>query len=152
VSRAFVKESDGEEELPELRISEHRNLVTPAGLAQIEASIERLQGVLSGARDAQDKQAVARAQRDLRYWAARQGSAEVVPPPEAAGVIRFGSTAVLQDPAGQSVEYQIVGEDEADPAAGRISYVSPIAKRLIGKSVGDAVAMADGEAEILGIR
>lgn len=152
MSRAFVKESDGDEELPELRVSEHRNLVTPTGLAQIEANIERLQRDLSGARDAQDKAAVARAQRDLRYWTARQGSAEIVPLPGATGVVRFGSTVVLEDGGGRTVEYQIVGEDEAAPAAGRISYVSPLAKQLIGKSVGDAVTMADGEAEIIGIR
>jgi transcription elongation GreA/GreB family factor len=152
MSRAFVKESDGQEELPELLISEHRNLVTPAGLAQIEAHVERLQTTLSEARVAEDKAGIARAQRDLRYWTARQGSAEVVPLPGAVEVIRFGSTVVLEDPSGQTLEYQIVGEDEADPAAGRISYASPIARRLIGASVGDAVEMADGEAEILEIR
>jgi transcription elongation GreA/GreB family factor len=152
MSRAFVKESEGQEELPELLISEHRNLVTPAGLAQIEAHVERLQTTLSEARAAEDKASIARAQRDLRYWTARQGSAEVVPLPGAVEVIRFGSTVVLEDPSGHTLEYQIVGEDEADPAAGRISYVSPIAGRLIGASVGDVVATAEGEAEILRIR
>jgi transcription elongation GreA/GreB family factor len=151
VSRAFVKESEGQEELPELRVSEHRNLVTPTGLARIEANIERLQAVLSGARTEEDKAAVARAQRDLRYWTVRQASAEVVPLPGAVEVVRFGSRVVLEDRSGQQICYQIVGEDESDPTAGRISYVSPIARRLIGAAVGDAVEMADGEAEILEI-
>jgi transcription elongation GreA/GreB family factor len=154
MSRAFVKESDGEggEELPELLVSEHRNLVTPAGLGQIEAIIERLQAALSTARAGEDRATVARAQRDLRYWIARQRSAEVVPPPHGAEVIRFGATVVLEGQDRPRIEYQIVGEDEADPAAGRISYVSPIARLLIGARVGDVVALADGEAEILEIR
>jgi transcription elongation GreA/GreB family factor len=151
VSRAFVKDSDGDEALPELRVSEHRNLVTPAGLAGIEARIERLQAVLSTARADQDKPAIARAQRDLRYWTARQASAEVVPLAGTAEVVRFGSRVLLEDQSGQKLRYQIVGEDEADPAAGTISYVSPIARRLIGAAVGDAVELADGEAEILEI-
>jgi transcription elongation GreA/GreB family factor len=50
---------------------------------------------------------------------------------------------------GERVRYQIVGEDEADPAQGRISYVSPIARLLIGSTVGDLVTLADGTAEIL---
>lgn len=154
MSRAFVKESDGDggEELPELLVSEHRNLVTPAGLGQIEAIIDRLQAALSAARATEDKASAARAQRDLRYWTARQRSAEVVAPPGAAGVIRFGATVVLEGQDGRRIEYQIVGEDESDPAAGRISYVSPIARLLIGARVGDVVALADGEAEILEIR
>lgn len=154
MSRAFVKESDGDEgeALPELRVSEHRNLVTPAGLRQIEANVERLQATVSDARAAEDRAAVARAQRDLRYWSARLGSAEVVPLPGTAEVVRFGSAVVLQDSSGRRIDYQVVGEDEADPAHGRISYVSPIARRLIGASIGDTVALADGEAEILEIR
>ena len=154
MSRAFVKESDGDEgeELPELRVSEHRNLVTPTGLRQIEANVERLQAVLSAARTAEDRASAARAQRDLRYWSARLRSAEVVPLPGPTDVVRFGSAVVLQDSSGRRIGYQVVGEDEADPAQGRISYVSPIARRLIGASVGDTVALAEGEAEILEIR
>jgi transcription elongation GreA/GreB family factor len=154
MSRAFVKESDGDdgEALPELRVSEHRNLVTPAGLGQIEANVERLQAAVSDARAAGDRAAVARAQRDLRYWSARRRSAELVPLPGAAGVVRFGSAVVLQEPSGRRIDYQVVGEDEADPAHGRISYVSPIARRLIGAAVGDTVALAEGEAEILEVR
>ncbi len=81
MSRAFVKESDGGEgqELPELQVSPHRNLVTAAGLALIEANVERLQSDLSEARAADDRAAVARIQRDLRYWSERQRTAERVP-------------------------------------------------------------------------
>lgn len=153
MSRAFVKESDGAEgqELPELLVSPHRNLVTPAGLRQIERSVERLQAALSEARAAEDRAGVARIQRDLRYWSGRQRSAEVVMPASATGTVRFGSTVALRWRDGRNVRYQIVGEDEADPAQGRISYVSPIARSLIGAAAGDVVALADGEAEILAI-
>ena len=153
MSRAFVKESDGAEgqELPELLISPHRNLVTRDGLRQIEATVERLQAALSEARAAEDRATIARIQRDLRYWSGRQRTAEVVAAPVAAGKVRFGSAVVLQQQDGQRIRYQIVGEDEADPGRGKISYVSPIARSLIGAAVGDVVTLADGEAEILEI-
>lgn len=154
MSRAFVKDSDGAdgEELPELRVSPHRNLVTPAGLRQIEATVEQLQTRLSVARAAEDRAATARIQRDLRYWTERLRTAEVIATSQASGGVRFGSTVALEKQDGERVEYQIVGEDEADPARGRISYVSPIAQLLIGAAVGDVVALADGEAKVLEIR
>ncbi|MEX1994210.1 MAG: GreA/GreB family elongation factor [Steroidobacteraceae bacterium] len=153
MSRAFVKETDGAEgqELPELRVSPHRNLVTPNGLRQIEAQVERLQASLSAARVAQDRAEIARIQRDLRYWSERLRTAEAVTSAPAPGVVRFGSTVTLLKQDGSRVVYQIVGEDEADPAAGRISYVSPIARLLQGAGAGDEVALVDGAAEVLEI-
>jgi len=153
MSRAFVKESDGSEgeELPELLVSPHRNLVTAAGLKQIEATVDRLQSALSEARAAADRAAIAQVQRDLRYWTQRLRTAELVAAPEASDTVRFGASVALEKKDGERIEYQIVGEDEADPARGRISYVSPIARLLIGASVGDFIALADGEAEILEI-
>lgn len=154
MSRAFVKESDGAEgqDLPELLVSPHRNLVTLAGLRQTEATVERLQAALSAARAAEDRAAVARIQRDLRYWSGRQRTAEVIKASAATGAVRFGATVALQKQDGKRVRYRIVGEDEADPAHGKISYVSPIARLLIGAAVGDVVTLADGAAEILEIR
>jgi transcription elongation GreA/GreB family factor len=153
MSRAFVKESDGAEsgELPELRVSPHRNLVTPDGLRQIEAQVERLQAALSAARAAQDRAEIARIQRDLRYWNERLRTAEAVAAAPASGVVRFGATVTLARSDGSRLTYRIVGEDEADPAEGRISYVSPIARLLIGAAVGDVIALTDGAAEILEI-
>ena len=153
MSRAFVKGSDGAEveELPELLVSPHRNLVTPNGMRQIETTVERLQTALSEARTADDRAAIARIQRDLRYWTVRQRTAELVTPPESSDTVRFGSTVVLEKEDGSRIEYQIVGEDEADPAKGKISYVAPIAERLIGAAEGDVVELADGEAEVVGV-
>jgi transcription elongation GreA/GreB family factor len=153
MSRAFVKESDGadDEELAELQVSPHRNLVTAEGYAQIEAMVERLRAELSAARSAEDRAGIKRIQRDLRYWAERQRTAELVKTAPPGAKVRFGSTATLQKADGTRVEFGIVGEDEADPANGKISYVSPIAKLLIGASVGDEIALPDGTAEITAI-
>lgn len=153
MSRAFVKEPDGAEgeELPELRISPYRNLVTPAGIRQIESTVERLQSELTEARAAADRAAIARIQRDLRYWTERLRSAEVVATSAASGRVRFGSIVTLLKQDGERVRYQIVGEDEADPANGKISYVSPLARLLIGADAGDVAALVDGDAEILEI-
>jgi transcription elongation GreA/GreB family factor len=88
----------------------------------------------------------------LRYWTERQRTAELVPPSSPTGKARFGSVVVLAKPGGGAVEFRIVGEDEADPSRGRISWVSPIARRLIGREAGDAVELSDGVAEIVEIR
>src|SRR5688572_10240844 len=154
MSRAFVKEGDGAEGEPlaELQVSLHRNLVTAEGVVQIEAQVERLRGELSAARSADDRPAIQRIQRDLRYWTERQRTAERVPQAAADGKARFGSTVTLERPDGSRVSYRIVGEDEADPAQGRISYVSPLARRMIGCSTGDEVELPDGAAAIVAIR
>lgn len=154
MSRAFVKEGDGAEGEPlaELQVSPHRNLVTAGGLALIDARVEALRADLSVARGGGDRAAVQRIQRDLRYWSERQRTAERVPQASADGKARFGSTVTLEKPGGARVAYRVVGEDEADPAQGRISYVSPLARRLIGRSVDDEVELPGGAAVIVEIR
>jgi transcription elongation GreA/GreB family factor len=153
MSRAFVKEGDGAEGEPlaELQVSPHRNLVTADGLAKIEANVDRLRGELSEARSAEDRAAIQRIQRDLRYWTERQRTAERVPQAASDGKARFGSTVTLEKPDGGRVAYRIVGEDEADPAEGKISYVSPLARELIGKEIRDLVTLRDKDAEIVDI-
>jgi transcription elongation GreA/GreB family factor len=155
MSRAFVKESEdsaGEPELPELSVSPHRNLVTSAGLERIEAEIRALEEELGGARAADDKPAVARCQRDLRYWTQRRASAEVVPPPTRRDKVRFGSTVTIRLDDGSERTLQIVGEDEADPAAGRVAYVAPVAAQMIGAAVGERVEAGGAEGAIVTIR
>ena len=141
MSRAFVKEGDGAggEPLAELQVSSHRNLVTAEGLAQIEAQVDRLRGELSAARSAEDKAAIPRIQRDLRYWSERQRTAERVPQAAPGGKVRFGSTVELEKADGSRVSYRIVGEDEADPLAGSISWLSPLAQALLEHRAGDRV-------------
>jgi transcription elongation GreA/GreB family factor len=151
MSRAFVKEPDGgaPEELPERQVSPHRNFVTPEGLVAIDAEIARLEAGLADAGDDAARQV--RIARDLRYWRSRRSTAEVVAPPAEASQVRFGSTVAFVRDDGRTQTFRIVGEDEADPAKGSVSYVSPLARALMGKAVGDVVAVAGGEAEIVAI-
>ena len=70
---------------------------------------------------------------------AKLGTAEVLDLPTSGDRIIFGSTVRLEDEDGKTVVYQIVGSEEAEPARGRISIMSPLARTLIGKKVGDSV-------------
>ena len=100
---------------------------------------------------AADRAELTRVARDLRYWSARQSSAQVVTPPPGHQEVHFGSTVTIRREDGRKHTYRIVGEDEADPSKGSLSYVSPLAQMLAGKSVGDTVKVGGGEAEILEI-
>ena len=154
MSRAFVKEAEDADggELAELVVSPHRNLVTSEGLALIEATLQRLERELSVARAAGERTAMARAERDLRYWRQRRISAELVPAPVGRSeVVRFGSRVALRTAAGRVMHFRIVGEDEADPASGLISWVAPLAEQLLGARIGDAVTIQGGEAELRSI-
>lgn len=150
MSRAFVKEDTGEglEDLPDRPVSEHRNLVTTTGLAAIEAEVQRLNTAYAEAQTSADRAALQKVARDLRYWSQRQQSAEVMPEPASHETVQFGSSVTLLRSDGRRVTYRIVGEDEADPAKGSVSYVSPLARALIGKSHGDTVRMGATGAEI----
>jgi len=155
MSRAFVKEPDGAEafeELPDRPISEHPNLVTPQGLAQIEDNLTRLHEQHAQAQSAGDRAALASVGRDLRYWTARRSTAQVMASPEGTDKVHFGSTVTIQRDDGRRQTWRIVGEDEAEPTQGTLSYASPVARALMGKSVGDVVQAGSGEAEITEIR
>ena len=131
MSRAFTKEPDeGEavEDLPDRPISEHPNLVTPEGLAQIEDAMMRAQEELSRAQGANDRGALAHAGRDLRYWTARRSTAQVMASPEGTDKVQFGSTVTIQRDDGRRQTWRIVGEDEAEPTQGTLSYASPVAR------------------------
>lgn len=154
MSRAFVKEPDGGdvyEDLPDRPVSEHPNLVTEEGLAQIEAELARLHHDHAAAQAENNRAALARIGRDLRYWTARRSTAELIPTPADVQRVRFGCTVKIEREDGRRQTYRIVGEDEADPTQGRVAYVSPLARALIGKSVGDLGAVGDNEVEIVSI-
>jgi transcription elongation GreA/GreB family factor len=154
MSRAFVKEPDGGEafeDLPDRPISEHPNLVTPQGLAQIDATLARLHEAHAKAQVSGDRAALANAARDLRYWTARRSTAQLMSSPEQTRTVQFGSTVTIARDDGRRQTWRIVGEDEAEPAEGTLSYVSPVARALMNKSVGDVVQAGSGEAEIVGI-
>lgn len=149
MSRAFVKESDDEDaagELPERPVPAHANYVTARGLAQLESrerdlAAQHEQLKLLSADDSGAKQKLREVERDLRYLRAQLERAELVPAlsPSAARDVRFGATVEIEDDAGTRHRYRIVGDDEADLAAGAISWASPLARALIGARVGDVV-------------
>lgn len=152
MSRAFVKETDGgEEELPDRPVSPHPNLVTPEGLARLEATLAEHHRTHAAAQATGDRAALARAARELRYWTARRASAQVIDRPADKTRVHFGSTVTLRRDDGRRATYRIVGEDEADPARGTLSHVAPVARALMGKEVGDIVAAGNSEAEIVAI-
>jgi transcription elongation GreA/GreB family factor len=150
MSRAFVKEQDSDfvDDLPDRPISAHPNDVTEQGLILIEAALAAARSALADAQAAEDRAAAARARRDLRYWTARHASARVLPPPADTSEVRFGAQVTIVRDDGREQIFRIVGEDEADPARGTISHVSPLARALFGKAVGDVVSVGKGEAEI----
>ena len=154
MSRAFVKEADGVdavENLPERPVSPGPNFVTAEGLATIAAELEKTHREHAQAQAANDRAALARTARDLRYWTSRRTTAQVIAPPIAGGEVQFGSTVTIERDDGRRQTFRIVGEDEADPAKGSISYVSPLAQALTGKRTGDVVHAGNSDAEIVTI-
>jgi transcription elongation GreA/GreB family factor len=148
MSRAFVKEDDFVENLPDRPISNHPNDVTEKGLALIEAALDAARRDYGDAQASGDRDGLARASRDLRYWSARRATATVVSPAPGATVVQFGSAVTILRDDGREQTFRIVGEDEADPKDGTISHVSPLARALLGKSVGDVVRAGKDDAEI----
>jgi transcription elongation factor GreA len=151
-------------------MSIQRTPMTRAGYERLRGELDRLKRV--------DRPAItkaiaeARAHGDLsenaEYHAAREkqgfveariaeleqktGAAEVIEPPTAGERVTFGSTVLLEDGDGKQMRYWIVGSDEVDPATGRISILSPLARTLIGKKVGDTVtAQLPGGQKTFGI-
>lgn len=151
MSRAFVKEDDGSGALPERPVSPHRNLVTRRGLDLIEKAAAEERARLVAASSVGDRAAVAQASRELRYWSARRASAEPVDPPQDGEAITFGMQVTLEDEQGRCRRFRIVGEDEAEPREGRIGWVSPVARALMGKWVGDEVSLPTGVMEIVDV-
>lgn len=147
MSRGFVKEDDLEHagtDLPERLISEHPNYVTPKGLAQLEGEANKLDkeraALIALKEDETAKQKLAVVDRDLRYLSTRLEHAIIVKPTEQdKNTVLFGATVEVEDEEGNKLQFQLVGEDEADITQQKVSYVSPIAKALIGRKVGDSV-------------
>lgn len=152
MSRAFTREEDSENAIAgigERPVSQHRNLVTERGLAMIEENLAELHDMLAKAERRADRERIAVVSRDLRYWTARRESAELSVPEPGSDLVRFGMGVTLEGDDGRKVHWKIVGEDEADPAKGSISHVSPMAMALFGKKVGDVAVVNGKEWEIV---
>ena len=92
MSRAFVKEPDETiDELPDRLVSPNPNIVTAEGLAAIEATLARLQQDHAVAQASSDRAALAALSREVRYWASRRASAQVIatPPKSYEGLVRL---------------------------------------------------------------
>jgi len=159
MSVAFTREEDYEAQaadLPDRPISQHPNLVTPEGLAQLEEALAAARAAYALAQTeggvSADRTAMARATRDLRYYGARRATAQLMENPAGFDKVAFGCTVSFEREDGRTQSFRIVGEDEADPAAGTVSYVSPLAQALLNKAVGDEANVAGQDVEITAIR
>lgn len=159
MSVAFTKEESAETAsetlLPDRPISPHPNMVTEAGLKALEFQLQQAREAYQAANAIEDvnerRRQAASPLRDARYFAARIRTAQVIPEPASSDVVCFGSTVTFRREDGRVQKYRIVGEDEADPKAGSISFVSPVARSLMGKAVGEIAGAGDQEIEILAI-
>lgn len=134
MSVAFRRESDEEHKEPrfELPLPPGPNFVTAAGLKQAEDMVACLEAEVAAQTD---ETALADRQRTLRYWRTRLATAELAPPPPE-DEVAFGSRVTFRL-NGQERTIDIVGDDEADPAAGKIAFSAPLAHALIRAGPGD---------------
>jgi transcription elongation GreA/GreB family factor len=149
MSRAFVSEEAAEANsavLPERPVSAAPNLVTHRGLELIDTEVARLQKLVGEiAVDHPERAGLA---RDLRYWRARRASARVVAQPASTpNEVAFGTKVTIRR-SGGTISYRIVGEDEADPPNGLLSWTSPLAKSLTGAQAGDVVEVSGGRPSV----
>ncbi len=159
MSVAFTKEDSAETAaetlLPDRPVSPHPNLVTEAGLKTLEFQLHQAREAYEAAQKIEDvnerRRQAAIPLRDMRYFATRVRTAQVVADPASTDIVAFGSTVTFRRDDGRVQKYRIVGEDEADPKAGSISFVSPVARLLLGKAVGDEVGASGQNLEIISI-
>lgn len=146
MSVAFRREGDDEHLEPkfELPIPPGPNLVTERGLALIVAKVEALEAALAGLSDETE---IKRMKRDLRYWGTRQATAQVMPRPGGA-VVAFGATVTFRM-GGKERTITLVGDDEADPAAGLLSFTAPLSRALMEAEVGDEIDFGGKTATIV---
>lgn len=157
MSRAFVKEdSDDAGEPVKRQASGRPNYVTPAGLEQLKAKAAEVAwkraGLASKQRlDEPRALELRQAEIDLEYYESQFKRAILVDNRGlAAEDVRFGAAVKVREQDGALREYRIVGEDEADPASGKLNWGSPLAAALLGAKPGARVAVArkGGSAQI----
>ena len=146
MSRAFIKENDLEHagiDIPERPVSLETNYVTPAGLKNLQSSIDNLdkeRQSLIGKEDSTIKQRKMRIERDIRYFSSRLESAILINPSiQNKEIILFSAKVKVLTADKKSHVFEIVGEDEANIKENKISYLSPLSKLLIGCHISDEV-------------
>ena len=149
MSRAFVKDQDDIiGEAGERPVSPHPNLVTERGLTLIDEELERLRKDLAHAMHEANRAAIAGLSRDLRYWTQRRTTAQLVPAAKDNSKVAFGHRVTILRDDGRRQAFTIVGEDEAEPARGLVAYVTPVARAMLGRGIGDEIDLPGGTAEI----
>ena len=145
MSRAFVNEDAGADrpDLPERPVPPGPNIVTPRGLALLQAQLRDRQADLAALKvrtDRLDKLPEAAAERDIRWLEARLKAAVVIDPATLGlSEVAFGLAITVADTEGVETTYEITGEDEADATRHRIAPNSPLTRALMGARVGDVV-------------
>lgn len=179
MNKAFVKENDDdsgdEAEYVAPKTPGGKNYITPAGFKKLQDELRHLRSKerpevtqtvawAAGNGDRSEngdylygKKRLREIDRRMRFLAKRLESAEVVDPLTIKGTeVRFGATVDVEYQDGQKKTYAIVGLDEADASAGRISWVSPLANALMRRQIGDLVVFrtpkGEQELEIIGVR
>lgn len=147
MSVAFRRESDEEHLEPkfEIPIPTGPNLVTARGLSLIRAKVVELETAVADAGAAEGADAI---KRDLRYWLTRQATAELAPVPDGQSVEIGCTVRFLQD--GRARTVTIVGDDEARPADGILSFSAPLSRAMMHAEVGDLVDFG-GRSEVIEI-
>lgn len=145
MSVAFRRDSDEEHLEPkfEIPIPPGPNLVTRRGLAQIRARCAAVEALLP---TLTEDAAIAEAKRDLRYWTTRQSTAQLVP--DATGAKVELGCRVRFTLKGKERTVQIVGDDEAEPAQGLLSFSAPLSRALLGAEPGEIMPFAGDEEAI----
>lgn len=140
MSVAFRRDSDEEHLEPKFErpIPPGPNLVTLRGLSLIVERIAELEAKLHGSADEALRAAL---QRDLRYWQTRQMTAQVASLP-AGDKVAFG-TQVNVYLNGKPKTFRIVGDDEANPSVGVISFKAPLSRAMLGAQPGDILAFGN---------
>jgi transcription elongation GreA/GreB family factor len=149
MSRAFVKETAEGAPPPERMVEDGPNPVTPEGMHQINEHIARIENAMQDESNVLLRETLA---RDLRYWAIRKSTAEIVQS-VTDGTVAFGSTVTIER-KDRTQTFRIVGVDEADASNGLISFRAPLAKAVMGAKPGDIIEAGEplGEMEIIETR
>jgi transcription elongation GreA/GreB family factor len=146
MSVAFRRDGDEEHLEPkfEIPIPPGPNLVTPRGLALVGEKVAELEKRIDAlAAGGAEQAAIDAARRDLRYWQTRQVTAQLVP--VATGETVEIGTRVTFRHKGKPRDLAIVGDDEADPALGKVAFSAPLARALMHAQVGDLLAFGGQE-------
>lgn len=169
MSKAFTKETDDDEDQPEIKVDHSKNYVTPFGLDALQTELRHLLqderpklvetvswAVKNGDRSENGdylygKRRLREIDRRLRYLTKRLETAKVVDPAQQKNLTKvfFGAMVTYEDQHGKQMTVKLVGVDEANFAEGKISWNSPVAKALLKSEVGDYVKLSMPDKQLI---